>query len=274
VRQLSDLGVQAVSLDLIEDDVGRRLVENAPAVAWNGLEAAFDVLERTWPSLGDPQRPPVRVTVIGSGPIGREAVGAAVKYGSLSRAARFDAAGCMGVEVVTIGRSLTGHVGYVDARLQSTDVLVDASQRHDPSRALVTNDQLALLPRHAVICDLAVDPYLLDGDPRVVRGIEGIPQGNLDRYVFDVDDPAWDDLPAGVPAKERRRVVSCYSWPGVRPRECMELYGMQFAPLLETLLARGGAAGLRDDGPFHERALRRACLDRWTTADASVAVPG
>jgi alanine dehydrogenase len=269
VQRLAELRIDAVSLDLIEDDVGRRLVENAQAVAWNGLEAAFDVLDRTWPALHDPTRPPVRVTILGAGQIGRDAVEAATKCGSLARFERLEAAGCLGVEVVTVGRGLCDHPGYLDARLPLTDVLVDATQRADPSRPIVTNEQVGLLPSHAVICDLAVDPYLLDNEPPVVRGIEGIPQGSLDAFTFEPDDPAWGEVPATISTAHRRRVVSCYSWPGVHPRECMELYGAQLAPLLETLLDRGGAAGLHPDGPFHERALWRASLRRWAAADAA-----
>jgi alanine dehydrogenase len=263
VRHLEDLGLRAISLDTIRDDEGRRLVVNSRAVAWNGLEAAFETLERTWPRLTSRERGPVRVSVMGAGEIGKHAVEAATKYGNAERSELLTRCGLPGVEVVTIGRNLTCDERYLRERLRVTDVLVDATQRHDPSVPLVANADIALLPLHAVICDLVVDPYLPAADPPTVRGIEGIPQGNLDRYVFDVDDPAWDELPPRVPTANRRAVVSCYSWPGVHPKRCMELYGKQLAPLLETLVHRGGVGGIRPDGSFHERALYRGSLRAW-----------
>ena len=202
VKHLEELGIEAVGLDTIEDDEGRRLVVNSKAVAWNGLEAAFAMLERGWPRFTSPARAPVRVTVMGAGDIGKHAVEAATKYGEPERFDRLMRDGVPGVEVVTIGRNLTCDEAYLWQRLSTTDVLVDATQRHDPSVPLIRNDRLGLLPPHAVICDLVVDPYLLDADPPTVRGIEGIPQGNLDRYTFEVDDPAWDQLPPGVPTEQ------------------------------------------------------------------------
>ena len=166
---------------------------------------------------------------------------------------------------MTVGRNLTGDVRYMEERLRLTDVLVDATLRTDPGVPLIPgNEWIGLLPDHAVICDCVVDPYQLRTHPPTVRGIEGIPQGTLDGYVFLADDPAWErTVPDGVPQDHRRCVVSCYSWPGVHPEASTRLYGAQLAPLLETLLERGGASGLRRDGPFHERALARAHIDRW-----------
>jgi alanine dehydrogenase len=266
VAKLGDLGLDAISLDLLTDDIGNRLVVDGRDVAWNGLEAAFDVLEREWPEFAEPTRSPITVTVLGAGAIGKDAVEAATKYGSLERAGRLSH--LPGVEVTTIGRNLTSRVEYMKERLATTDVLVDSTQRHDPSVPLIPNAWLGSLPEHAVVCDLVVDPYLLHESPPTVRGIEGIPQGNLDRWCFAPDDPAWQDVPEEVDRSNRRWVVSCYSWPGVHPHACMELYGHQLAPLLRTLLRVGGVDGISATGEFHERALWRASLRSWVALPA------
>ena len=270
VRMLERMHIDAVSLDMVADDSGRRLVENLESVAWNGVGAGFHALEGTWPDLWTQGRRPVRVTVIGAGRIGRHAVEAATKYGDAARNEAFARAGLAGVEVVTIGRNLTRDATYLRERLAATDLLVDATQRDDAATPIVPNAWLATMPGHAVVCDLVVDPYLLDATPRVVRGIEGIPQGNLDRWELPPDDPAWDDVPASIPHAVRRTVVSCYSWPGVRPEACMRVYGTQLAPMLETLVAAGGISAIRADGTPEERALWRATLRRWLASGSDI----
>ncbi len=264
IEALVAAGIEGVSLDGIVDDIGRRLVVNAPAVAWNGVEAAFDLLEVTWPALRTTARGPVHGLVLGIGTIGRHAVEAVSNFGTTARRDAYLAAGFRGAVVHAIGRNVTEDEQTMLELLASADVLVDASQRDDPSRPLVPNRWLDVMPPHAVISDLVVDPYLLDTTPPTVRSIEGIPRGNLDHYAFAPDDPTWTDtIPAGIPTEHRRHVVSCYSWPGVRPLPCMELYGGQLASLLQVLVERGGATGLRPDGPLEERALHRAWLRTW-----------
>ena len=109
------------------------------------LEAAFEALA---PERLAKRDDPVRVTVMGAGLVGKHAVEAALKYGSLERAAAW-AATHPPVEVVTIGRSLTGDERYLRDRFARTDILVDATQRSDSSRPLIPNAWIAWLPPHA-----------------------------------------------------------------------------------------------------------------------------
>jgi alanine dehydrogenase len=267
VDLLRSLGIEAVALDMVTGDDGRRLVQNLRDVARNGLAAAFDALERGWPPLLSPSRPAISVTILGAGGVGKHAIEWAARCGDDARNQRFIRDGLPGVEVVVVEQNLAGNEAYFRHRLALTDILVDATARRDTSRPLFPNAWLGWLPDHAIVCDLAVDPYLLHDDPPVVRGIEGIPQGNLDQWEFAPDDPAWDRLPPGIPTSSRRTVVSCYSWPGVRPEPCMELYGSQLTPLLKTLVWHGGRQAISPDVSFHGRALWRGSLRHFLGED-------
>lgn len=151
--------------------------------------------------------------------------------------------------------------------LESTDILVDATQRPDPTQPVIPNPWLAWLPEHAVLLDLSVDPYDCSIDPPYVKGIEGIPQGNLDKYQFTPHDPIYDQIPSCFDTTHRRHVVSCYSWPGIYPNACMEVYGSQIMPLLRTILDRGGINHIRPNGHYFERAIARAVLSHWNNLE-------
>ncbi len=263
VQTLRELGIRAISMDSVVDDNNLRLIENMKAVAWNGLEAAFDVLEKRWPGLIRPDGQPIRALILGAGMVGKHAVEAATKLGNVERNNDHIRAGGPGVIAQVVGRNVTCQSSLMQSLFQSSDILVDATQRWDTSKPVVPNDWIAWLPEHAVIADLAVDPYTLDTNPPVVRGIEGIPMGNLDQYTFHPNDPNWTKtIPEGIPTTHRRTTVTCYSWPGIHPEACMRHYAQQMQPLMEALLEKGyDHLSLR--GSYFERALYRATLHGW-----------
>jgi alanine dehydrogenase len=262
VTLLRSLGVNSISLDSLKDDSGRRLVENFPSVAWNGLEAAFQVLQKTYPDPGffSPQRNAIHITLVGAGALGAYTVRAAVRYGSISLQKKLAQQNIPGVIVTAIDRDISNHEDIMRGLLSKTDILVDASSRVDTTQPIIPNQWLAFLPKHAVILDLCVDPYLESGDITYTKGIEGIPQGNLDKYIFTPDDPVYENIPAFARTDHRRHVVSCYSWPGIHPKDCMQVYGQQLNPIMRTLINNGGIRGINPIGRFFERAIGRALI--------------
>jgi alanine dehydrogenase len=259
--------LEAISLDSITDDSGRRLVENLKAVGWNGIEVSFNTLKTIYPDPGfdNPNRPPIRVTVMGAGAVGSHVVQAAIRYGNNNLREKLASEDIPGVEVVVVDHDVTNKKGYMVKILSKTDILVDATQRQDTSKPVIPNEWIAYLPQHAVLLDLSVDPYSESNGKITLKGIEGIPQGNLNKYIFLPDDRAYDELPKYVKTVNRRHAVTCYSWPGIYPKECMRVYGRQIQPLMRVLMEKDGVKKLNPKGGFFERALSRAVLSRWNT---------
>jgi alanine dehydrogenase len=266
VALLRELQIEAISIDSLKDDSGRRLVENLRSVAWNGIEVAIRVLRKTYPDgeFNSPQRAPVRVTLLGAGAVGSHVVQSAVRYGNDALRKSLVGDSVPGVQVTVVDYDLTGHASIMRDLLGRTDILVDATQRPDPSRIIIPNEWVGDLPEHAVILDLSVDPEDRSATPPRVKGIEGIPAGSLDQYVFEPDDPAFDTLPGVIDKRHRRHVVSCYSWPGVHPKESMQVYGSQLLPILARLIQNGGLRNISPTGRYFERAIAVAQLSRWS----------
>jgi alanine dehydrogenase len=270
LARLQARDIKSISLDSIVNDSGIRLVENMKKVAWNGLEAAFDWLEKQWPGLERPDKKPIQVLILGTGMIGKHAIEAATKLGNVERNNQHILAKGPGAIALSVGRNISANLVTMERLMKQCDILVDATQRRDTSRPVIPNEWIAWLPEHAVIVDLAVDPYTLDADPPVVRGIEGIPQGNLDQYIFLSDDPKWDVLvPAAIPSRHRRTTITCYSWPGVYPEACMRHYAHQLEPLLYHLVKKG-YDGLSLKGDYFERAIYRATLKAWLQSETGI----
>lgn len=263
VSFLRTLELQAVSLDLVRDDLGRRLVENLRAVAMNGLKAASAELLQRRPGAKGPSRALVRVTILGAGAVGAEAARAAVCYGDPEGRARLFAAGAPAVEVTLLDHELSADETYLGERLARTEMLVDATRRPDPSKRVVPNALLARLPEHAVVLDLAGDPYDFGHAPPRLKAVEGVPHGDLDQWVFHPGDAAFDALDPRVERAVQRVSLSCNAWPGLEPLACMEVYSKQIEPVLRAVLQHGvrGLDPVR--GTMAERAVARATLSRW-----------
>jgi alanine dehydrogenase len=95
-----------------------------------------------------------------------------------------------------------------------------------------------------------------------------MPQGNLDQYVFMPTDSVYDRIPKCVSTEHRRHAVSCYSWPGIHPKQCMSLYGEQIRPIMRTIIDRGGIQNLNSHGRYFERAIRRSLLSNWESSES------
>ena len=137
VALLKEMGLEAISLDSIQDDVGRRLIENLRSVAWNGVEVAFKVLKEHYPPPGleDPNRLPIKVTVLGAGAVGMFAIQAAIRYGNEKTWHYMASIGATGVQVTAVDHDLTDHPAITQQILKYTDILVDATQRPGPDKA-------------------------------------------------------------------------------------------------------------------------------------------
>lgn len=263
VAYLVNQGIEAISLDSIKDDNNRRIVENLRAVGWNGTEVAFKTLINIFPPPGikDSNRNPIKVTVMGAGAVGMFAIQAASRYGNNVLWKEMASIGATGVQVTVVDYDITNHPAIMHQIIKFTDILVDATQRPDPSKPIIPNEWLGDMREHAVLLDLSVDPYECTPDGiQIVKGIEGIPHGNLDQYVFAPDDPAWDGLPMCVDTRFRRWAISCYSWPGVYPKECMEVYGNQLAPIFQEIIERGGVRYIRSGTDYFSRAIAKGLL--------------
>ena len=263
IEVMAELGLRPISMDSVVDDQGRRLIENLCGTSWNAVRAGFRALRQTYPALEERDRKPLEVVILGTGPMGRFAADAAVKYGDVTLQKALLSAGVPGVVAHLIGRNITQDETALKELFERADMLVDATSRTDPTQHIIANHLIGALPEHAVVLDITADPYDTDRKPIQVKAIEGIPTGDLDQFEFPPDDPAFDQLPNGVRSEHRRMTVSCYSWPGVDPKPCMEIYGGQVLEFLKVLLEQSYESLSIEHPNVFVRALCRSTLEYW-----------
>jgi alanine dehydrogenase len=261
IKKLKEKNITALSLDSIMDDEKHRLVENLAGTSWNGTKVAFEELAKSMPDFFSKYRSLIAVSIIGTGAVGMHAARASSKYGNVDLYKTMEEGEIPGVLVQFISRSISRDRNALAYLLKTTDILVDASKRYDPTSAIVSNELVGLLPEHAIILDLTADPYNFDITPIQVKGIEGIPTGNLDQYVFYPNDSIYNRLSRYVNTTNRRTVVSCSAWPGITPTECMEIYGRQISRFFPVLFSKSPIDLNIDSNDFSERALARSTIE-------------
>lgn len=260
-KKLIDLGINGISLDSIRNDFMERVIVNYRDTAGNGMELAFIELSKSMHNFYSNQRDVITVSIIGAGMVGLTAAKSAVKFGGNDIFKASEKAGTKGVVVKMISRNVTCDDREMIRLFMDTDILVDASNRDNPSKYIVKNDMIGFLKNHSIILDLSCDPYLTDIEPIQVKAIEGIPTGNLDKPVIYTEDEIYKSIPPVVNTKNRRTVVSCNAWPGLKPKECMELYGKQLLPFLKCIFENDFDCIYGDSDDYFKRALYRGTME-------------
>lgn len=120
LARLQERSIKSISLDSIVNDSGIRLVENMKAVAWNGLEAAFDWIEKQWPGLVRPDGKPIQALILGTGMVGKHAIEAATKLGNVERNNDHIFAKGPGTIALSVGQIFVqpGHDGRTDEAMR------------------------------------------------------------------------------------------------------------------------------------------------------------
>jgi len=260
-KKLKEKNIISLSLDGIINDNYNRLVENISGTSWNGMRIAFEELAKNMPDFFSKERDLITVSIIGTGTVAFHAAKAASKYGNPELYKSMEDKKNPGVLVQFFPRSITRDKHSMKILLKSTDILADASKRYDPTKPIITNDLLSLLPEHAVILDLTADPYNFTLKPVQIKGIEGIPTGSLDQYVFYPQDKIYRELSKYVDTFNKRTVVSCNAWPGITPVKCMKIYGEQISRFFPVLFSKPPGSLSLDAESFNERALARSTIE-------------
>lgn len=259
VEKLKEKGIHAYSMDSIVDDEHNRMVVTYELTALGGVKAAFYEMKKRKKNFFSKDRGPIKVTIIGMGQLGVRAGRICMSCGDKEILDQIREKDVAGVMVQYIGRDITRHKKLLENIFKDTDLLVDATRRVDFSKYIIPNEYIKYLKEDAIILDLTADPYDTSVDPIQVKAIEGLPHGDLEKYVFEVDEKAYDYIPSEVCTRNRRVTISCSGWPGTLPRESMMVYEEKLLPFVEILLRRGNNISIKSNNEY-ERALYRGSL--------------
>jgi len=270
VEKLKERNIIGVSLDSIRNDFLERIVVNYKGTSGNGMELAFEELAKSMTGFYSLDRKVINISIIGMGMVGLTAAKSARRYASKEINTKMKDIGTKGVLVKLLPRNITCDIEEMIHIIRETDILVDASTRNDTSKFIIKNKFLSHLKEHAVILDLTADPYLTDSTPIQVKAIEGIPTGTLDKPVIYPDDELYMSIAEAINTKNRRTVVSCNAWPGIKPKECMKLYGIQISPIIKNIINHDIKTFSDDSEDYFMRAINRSTISYYEKFEKNV----
>jgi alanine dehydrogenase len=244
---IMDGGICAISLDSLVDWNGERMVEDLRRTAWNAVTAGYIELRKV---MGDErwfskERDELEIYLIGTGAVGKHALNAAMKMANTEYLAELDQSGGNPFAHVFATASLHSRHNYLMEKIAKgyrPNMIIDTSLRFDPTKEVITRNDLKRIPDDCVILDVVADEY----EGNVIKGISGTPTGNEYKFVFYKEDPEWTD-PMKVPPDyqieepmDRRLVVSHHAWPAYGTRadrkQNMLHYGHQICPYIKELV--------------------------------------
>lgn len=247
------IGIRVVSLDILFDYEGNRLVQDLKNTAWNGVNVGFtqliSKLGKDW--WYDRNRDPITAIILGFGGVGKYAAEAILHLGDKERLSDLIVKkGNPIVNIIPLVSLHTKNKNQLPRLINSISLkkkgyphlLLDATRRKDCTKPIFSKDVLSLLPPETIIVDLTADNY---DNQSIVKGIPGFPTGSEKQWIFDTDDKVWNDARL-IPRKFqiapplRRTVVSNYAWPsygnvGNRQRN-MEKYATQIYPVILSIV--------------------------------------
>jgi alanine dehydrogenase len=271
-RLMQERKICAISLDAIVDWSGERMVEDLRRTAWNAVTAGYIEMRKV---LGEEywfskKRDELEIYLIGTGAVGKRALNAAVKMGNTNFQAELEQNGGNPFANVFATASLHARRNYLMEKIAKgykPNMILDTSLRSDPTKEIITREDLKRLPENCVILDVVADEY----EGSTIKGISGTPTGNEYKYIFYPDDAEWTDPTRVPPAfqitdpKDRRVVISHHAWPAYGTmadrKQNMLHYGHQICPYMREMVYMNFNIYKEEQEWSYEKSLYQASLD-------------
>ncbi len=256
---LKEKGINSYSMDSIVDDKNKRLVVTYEKTAEGGVFVTINEMEKRWNDFYSNNREPYNIVILGMGNLGVAAGKSFFRYFH-EKVKNNKGIGNVSESIITyIEKDSINNKNDREKIFNKTDVFIDATKRRDFSEYIITNDLIASFKGKTIILDLTADPYDIFVKPMQVKAIEGIPTGNLNKYIFEVDDEEYNNIPSKVKTDNRRLVISCSGWPGIFPKSTMKIYEQELEPFLNILFEKGMEISIHSNN-LYERALYRSTI--------------